>query len=120
MSFLSAKPPISSVPQQLNSINVDRSRYGDPVPLVYGMQRIPLTLLWYGAFVATPQSTKSSGKGGHGNNVTSYSYSASCVMGLCEGPITAVRTVWQDKAITSYTALGFTLFLGSSGQAAWA
>jgi Putative phage tail protein len=119
VSFLSHKPPISATPQQLNSINVDRSRYGDPVPLVYGMQRIPVTLLWYGAFTSIPQSTKSGGKGGGGNQVSSYSYTASCVMGLCEGPITAIQALWKDKSITSPAAEGLVAFLGAGGQATW-
>jgi Putative phage tail protein len=119
MSFLNSKQPVSSIPQQLNSINVDRSRYGDPVPIVYGMQRIPITLLWYGAFTTIPQSSKGSGKGGGGSQITSYNYTASCVMGLCEGPVTAINQIWKDKSITTASAEGLTVFLGAGGQATW-
>jgi Putative phage tail protein len=119
MSFLNAKHPISAIPQQLNSINVDRSRYGDPVPLVYGMQRIPVTLLWYGAFTSIPQTTKTGGKGGGGKQLTSYNYTASCVMGLCEGPIIAIQQMWKDKSITTPALEGLVTFLGAGGQAVW-
>lgn len=119
MSGLFGKQSNATAPQQLNSISVDRSRYGDPVPLVYGTQRIPATLLWYGAFTVIPQSQQSSGKGGGGAQITGYLYTASCVMGLCEGPITAVRQVFKDKAITTYAAEGLSLFTGAGGQAAW-
>ena len=119
MSFLSSKQPTGTMPQQLNSIGVNRSRYGDAVPIVYGTQRIPVTLLWYGAFTAVAQSQQGSGKGGGGTQITGYSYSASCVMGLCEGPITNTGILWKDKAVTDYATEGLFRALGAGGQAVW-
>jgi Putative phage tail protein len=116
VSGLFGKPANATQPQQLNSINVDRSRYGDPVPLVYGMQRIPITLLWYGDFTST--ATHESGKGGSAP-VSGYTYTASVVMGLCEGPISGIREVWKDKAITTLATEDLTLFEGAGGQAPW-
>lgn len=118
MSFLTGKRASAVTPTQLNSINVDQSRYGDPVPLVYGVQRIPMTLLWYGAFSSTAQYSGGSGKGGRGPP-SSYAYTASCVMGLCEGPIVTIKQVWKDKDLTTLATEGLTLFLGAGGQTAW-
>ncbi len=112
------KTPAAATPTQLNSINVDQSRYGDPVPLVYGVQRIPMTLLWYGAFNATAQYNSGGGKGGRGPP-SGYAYQASCVMGLCEGPIVQVLQVWKDKDLTTLSTEGLTLFTGAGGQAPW-
>jgi putative tail protein len=117
MGNLFGKPAQANVPTQLNSINVDESRYGDPVPLVYGVQRIKMTLLWYGDFSSTAQYSNS-GKGGKGPP-SSYAYNASCVMGLCEGPIAGIRDVWVDKDLTTLETLGLTLFTGEGGQAPW-
>jgi hypothetical protein len=118
MSFLGGRQPAAAVPTQLNSINVDQSRYGDPVPLLYGVQRIPMTLLWYGAFTSSAQYSSGSGKGGKGPP-SSYAYTASCVMGLCEGPISAIKQVWKDKDLTTLATEDLTLFLGAGGQTAW-
>ena len=119
MGGLFGKSSNATTPQQLNSISVDRSRYGDPVPLVYGMQRVPLTLLWYGAFTANAVTSSGSGKGG-GSQITGYNYTASCVMGLCEGPAIAIHTVWKDKAITTIANEDLSgPFLGAGGQAIW-
>jgi len=120
MTFLRNRQPSATTPALLNSIPVNSSRYGQPVSLVYGMQRIPLTLLWYGAFTATAQSTSSGGKGGGGRTISGYNYTASCVLGLCEGPISAVNQVWKDKGITTLANEDLLLFYGTGGQSPWA
>lgn len=106
---------------RLAGININQSTYGNAIALVYGQNRVPLTLGWYGNFVATPHTTSQpSGKGGGGGSSnTTFTYSASMVMLLTEGPITGVGQVWQDKAVTTLAALGLTLFSGAGGQATW-
>lgn len=121
MSFLSSKPAVSQQPQELNSVNVDRSRYGDPMPLLYGTDRVPAMLGWYGAFSATAQTQASPGKGGGSKNITGYNYTASCVMMLIEGFTggASISQVWKDKAITTLAAEGLTFFTGTPGQGVW-
>jgi hypothetical protein len=122
MSGWGGKKTQSTSDQRLNAIQVNQSAYGNAIPLVYGMTRIPMTLGWYGKFTATPHTTKQKGGkgGGGGSSNTTYTYSAALIGLLCEGSsLTQVGTVWKDKEQTTLSALGFTLFVGTGGQAAW-
>jgi hypothetical protein len=116
--ILGSKQPAAAVPTQLNSINVDQSKYGLAVSLIYGVQRVPLNLAWYGAFFAQAVSSGGSGKGGH-SAPSSYNYEASWLAILGEGPITGILEVWKDKDLTNMTTEGLTLFTGAGGQAPW-
>lgn len=111
----------STTDVRLNGININQSNYGNAIPLVYGQNRIPLMLLWYGNWIPTPHTQSQPGGkgGGGGSSNTTFTYSASMIMGLCEGQITGVGQVWKDKTISSLAALGLTLFSGAGGQATW-
>jgi Putative phage tail protein len=118
---LGGKKGQSTTDTRLEGISVNQSSYGNAIPLIYGQTRVPLMLLWYGNFLATPHTqTQPGGKGGGGGSSnTTFTYSASMIMGLGEGAITSVGQVWQDKAVTTLAALGLTLFSGAGGQAVW-
>ena len=111
----------STIDKRLNAIDVNQSAYGAVIALTYGKTRVPINLLWYGSFVATPHTTKQSGGkgGGGGSSNTTFTYSAAMVLALGEGQINGIGTVWADKAQTTLTALGLTLFTGAGGQAVW-
>jgi hypothetical protein len=111
----------STTDVRLNSIAVNQSSYGNAIALVYGQNRVPLTLLWYGNFIATAHTAKQAGGkgGGGGSSNTTYTYTASLIMGLSEGPISGIGQVFQDKVVTTLAALGLTLFSGAGGQAVW-
>jgi len=111
----------STTDVRLNSIAVNQSSYGNAIALVYGQNRIPLTLLWYGNFIATAHTAKQAGGkgGGGGSSNTTYTYTASMIMGLCEGQITGIGQVFQDKVLTTLAAAGLTLFSGAGGQPVW-
>jgi hypothetical protein len=108
---------------RLNGIQIDRSNYGACVPLVYGMTRIPFSLLWYGGWTPVAHTQKQNGgKGGlgAGGKSTTYTYKASMVLGLCEGQINGLGKYWADKEQhTSITDFNFALFAGSSAQPVW-
>lgn len=109
----------SAQPIRYNGIQIASSSSGNCLPLLYGRQRLPFNLMWYGNFVSTPVTANQGGKGGGNQQTTSYSYSASFAAGICEGPITSVTSVWNDKDKTTVGTLGMTLFTGTSGQAVW-
>jgi hypothetical protein len=102
--------------QVLNGIPINSATYGTCIPLVYGTNRVPIMLLWYDDFQAAQGG---GGSKGGSNGSGSYSYSASCILGLCEGPITSIGTVWQDKDVTTITDLGLTVAYGTATQAPW-
>ena len=121
MSGLLGPKSQSTSEPKLNAIQVNQSHYGAAIPLVYGQCRIPMSMLWYDGFVAIPHTERQSGGKGGGGGIrsTTYTYQASVVLGLCEGPIREIGTVWKDKEQTTLAALGLTLFLGSSPQPLW-
>jgi hypothetical protein len=100
----------AQTPPAATSLRIQTSNAGMALPLVYGRTRLAGNLVWYGDFAAIPHSSGGGGGGGGkgggggGGGVTSYSYSASVVFGLCEGPIGGVGTIWRDKEVIASDA----------------
>lgn len=93
---------ISTSEPRLGALQVQQSSYGLALPIVYGRTRISGNLIWYGDFtaVAHTTTTSSGGKGGGGGvtqESTTYTYEAAVMMALCEGPVTGIVSIWQDK-----------------------
>jgi len=80
--IFSSKQPQSKAPTRLNSIQINQSSYGNCIPLLYGTDRLPMILIDYVDFTATPVSQQQGGKGGGSKTSSSYDYSAS-VMVCC-------------------------------------
>jgi hypothetical protein len=108
----------------LAGVQVQTSLLGMPITLVWGRARISCNLVDYVAFKAIPKTTKTGGKGGSSSSTT-YTYTASPIMVLCEGPITGVRTVYKDSSVftnggtTALAQAGLSLALGTLTQAPW-
>ena len=90
----------------------------------WGRGRMKCNLMWYGAFTATAHTTKTGGKGlGGGSKNTTYTYTASIMMGICEGGasgIQGIRTIYKDTAVlTSMSAAGLSLATGTPTQPVW-
>src|SRR6201987_1967668 len=107
----------------VGSLQFQTSQQGGVIPLVYGTARMRGTLLDYADFTATPWSrTGGKGKGGGGGTGggQQYTYSASFIMGMCQGPIAGAGSVWWDKNITTLSALTglSTINLGEDSQVA--
>lgn len=101
------------------TLRIQHSLDTDARPLIYGVTRIAGNILWYNDFHYT-QGT-SGGKGGlFASGSQNYNYFASIEIALCEGPIVSVaERIWKSKALTTLTAEGLSVFLGTSSQAAW-
>ena len=106
------------------SLRVSTSAYGLALPIVYGSNRVPGNMMWYGAFTAIPHTVTSGGGGGKGggggggSTQTTYTYTASMMLGLSEGTIIDVKALWRDK--NYYTSNGvFTIYKGAVDQNAW-
>lgn len=128
-----------SVPAAATSMQVQSSVYGAALPVVYGTTRIAGNLIWYGDFTATPQTQQvQGGKGGGGSQTvqTGWAYSASYMLGLCEGEIAGIRYFWvgstkmllADDVRTAKvvaakasvtTSTVFDSFVGSATQSPW-
>jgi Putative phage tail protein len=113
----------------VNSLYLQTSTRGTPVPLVYGKARVQANLIYYNDFIVVPHySTQTQGggggKGGGGGASTtttiSYTYTAGILMGLCEGPINDITTTWRDKETyvgsNSPSQIGLAFVPGSYSQ----
>lgn len=113
---------ITNTATRANGIQFQSSAYGRCIPLIYGTNRIAGNVIFYDDFVATPHTTESGG-GGKGGGVksssTTYTYSVAIMIGLCEGAINNVGTIWIDKARSNLSESGLSFFNGSYSQIAW-
>jgi hypothetical protein len=89
---------ISQSVTKLDAVQIQSSSLGVTIPLVYGVTRVAVNLVWYGGFKATSHSNSQGGKGGTKSQNTSYTYSASVAMGVCHGPISGIPTIWVTNS----------------------
>lgn len=106
-------------------LRIQTSAYGLCLPLVYGRTRVTGNLIWFGDFTPIPHTTTSSGGGKGGgapsSSNTSFTYTTSFALALCEGTISQIYSGWRDKeqlTLAQINAL-FTTFLGTYPQTAW-
>lgn len=118
---------ISNSETKAEALRLQSSSYGATVAVIHGQTRIAGNLLDYGNFkaIAHTDTQESGGKGGGGvrTESTTYTYSATVLMGLCEGPIQDVSAVWAGKTkYPNHHGPGGTediLIYGNIGQATW-
>ncbi|QKV18623.1 baseplate multidomain protein megatron [Oricola thermophila] len=67
---------------------------GTPMARVFGHARVSGAVIWATRFEETARTERQGGKGGP--KVTTYSYFANVAIGLCEGPVAAIKRVWAD------------------------
>lgn len=102
---------------------------GKAIPiLLAGQQRFAGNLIWYNDFRATATTTdpggggKGSVGGGGGKGAsgqTTYTYSAAFIMALCEGPVSLISSVWNNKTNQALGDLNLVAFLGTTTQTEW-
>jgi hypothetical protein len=119
-----AKKPKSKVEPRAMGIDFQGAEYGRCIPVVFGRGKVPGNVIWYGDFLATPvmtQQASSGGKGGGGGGSTTtqtgWSYSASFLVGLCEGVGSVITIFDGTTTVSTGTA---TLFTGTLTQSPWA
>ena len=100
------------------SLRFQTSQSGGVIPLVYGTTRIATNLIEYDDFTAKGGGGKGKGGGSGKAGGQQTNYSASVIMGLCQGPISGIGTVWWDKNVGTLGSIAATLYSGADGQAA--
>lgn len=119
MSTMFGARPNSQKETEYTSVSVQTSSQGLAIPLVYGQSRIGTNLIWLENFQAHP--AKGGGKGGKGGaggkgGGSGYTYTAAVALGLCEGPIEGVGTIWADSNVTTLGSLDLSLYTGTASQ----
>lgn len=84
---------------RLSDLKVQSSTMGGSIPLVYGSARIAGNVIWSTDLVETSKTTGGGKGGGGGPSQTSYTYTVSLAIGLCEGEIVGVRRIWANKEL---------------------
>jgi hypothetical protein len=87
---------------------------GAPMARVFGHARISGTVIWATRFEETARTERQGGKGGP--KVTTYSYYANLAIGLCEGPVAAIKRVWADGKELDLTGIEMRFYSGSETQ----
>lgn len=99
MSVLFQRP---SGPTLINTVRINQSVLGFPVPVVLGAGKVQQSLLWVDGFTNKTVSTSSGGKGfGGGKGGSEYVYSADVIAGLCDGGqsgIIGLGDVWSGQS----------------------
>lgn len=125
------KGPTVSGPR-LNDRKVQTSTYGATVGRVYGMVGLSGNIFTMENNELKEKSRKKEegGKGGSSTTVETFTYSATFMLGICEGPIIGIRRIWcSDKLIynagsddigtimaSNQSARGWKLYTGSDDQ----
>src|SRR4051794_6779796 len=96
------KAPLAQQPTILHALRVQTSAYGGVVPLLFGQNRLPGKLIWYGDFTPIPHTSTQAvgGKGGAGGGQrtqtqTTYTYNAAVAILLGAGPFQGLYNVWD-------------------------
>lgn len=82
---------------RLNDLKVQVSDYGKMVPKLHGASRFAGNVIWSTDIIETQHTETSGGKGG-GPEVTSttYTYSQSFAVALCEGEVAGIGKIWAN------------------------
>jgi hypothetical protein len=104
---------------RLSDLRLQTSSYGKSIPIVYGTKRISGNVIWQTDLTEHSQTT--GGKGGP--ETTTYTYTASFAVLLCEGEISNITRVWADGRVVldrrpgaAASVFPFTTYYGTETQ----
>lgn len=113
-------------PQQrgrLDDLRVTGSAYGASIPQVFGRMRLGGNVIWSADMKEHTQDTQQGGKGGGGGQtIRTYTYTVSCAVLVCAGPVNAVHRIWADDVLiyddtqTPATNANITIYTGTETQ----
>ncbi|MCB8836090.1 glycoside hydrolase/phage tail family protein [Aurantimonas sp. VKM B-3413] len=103
---------------RLSNTRIMQADEGAGIARVYGTARVAGQVIWTTRFEEETQTERQGGKGG-GQKVetTTYSYFGNVAVGLCEGPIAAIRRIWADGEELDLETVSLRVYLGDETQA---
>ncbi|UIJ70628.1 glycoside hydrolase TIM-barrel-like domain-containing protein [Aurantimonas sp. HBX-1] len=102
---------------RLTGSRIMQADEGAGIPRVYGSARVAGQVIWTTRFEEDSDTERQGGKGGPRVEVTTYSYYGNVAVGLCEGPIAAIRRVWADGEELDLSDIVYRVYRGDEGQA---
>lgn len=117
-----------NVGPRLDDLHTQMSVYGAPIPFEFGTNRHAGTIIWPKTLDAVEHEHSESSKGGP-DNIT-FTYTLSCAVLVCEGPIAGIRRIWANKRLVYDASVanvgatqdpaisGLRIYLGSETQTA--
>jgi hypothetical protein len=98
---MSGSQTIATSDTRIEALKLQSSAFGVTITVAYGLAWLKGNLLWFGGYQAIPHTTETNaGKGGGVKTQhTSYTYTASVMMGLCHGNITGVPRIKRGKKL---------------------
>ena len=106
-------------PKKLGGIDFTGAQYGACLTVVFGKNKVAGNVGWYGDFRAIPHKEKQPGKGGGAKSNTTFTYSASFQIMICEG-VASVAQVYDSGTPKSLATVGGIAFTGTTPQTPWA
>ncbi len=100
---------------RLSTARLAGAEEGTAIPRLYGTMRMGGTLIWATRFEEEVVSQRTGSKGG-GPRVENFRYYANLAVGLCEGPVAAIRRVWADGREIDLTGVEMRFYRGADGQ----
>jgi hypothetical protein len=105
---------------RLKTLDLQSSTEGAPIPRVFGRMRLAGQIIWATRFKETASTERQGGGKGLGGGAsvetTSYRYSVSFAVALCEGPIAGVGRIWADGKPMPLEDVTWRLHKGSEAQ----
>ena len=102
---------------RLERLRLTGASEGAPIPRVYGRVRLAGQVIWATRFRENRTTTGGGGKGApKAPKQTSFSYSVSLALALCEGRIRRVSRVWADGVELDWDSLQLRVHDGSEDQ----
>ncbi|MDX2095655.1 MAG: glycoside hydrolase TIM-barrel-like domain-containing protein [Alphaproteobacteria bacterium] len=108
---------------RLETLAVQTSTYGRTIPMVFGSVRIAGNVIWSQPMkeIASTTTTRTGGKGGAAsrktsNSSTTFSYSVTLAIAMCEGEVTRVNRVWADSQLLDLSQGTYRIYKGSETQ----
>lgn len=102
---------------RMDSLQVQASTEGAALPEVAGGVRIAGQIIWAANYKEKAKTTRQGGKGGpKGVETTTYSYTASFAVALCEGVIDQIGRIWADGKPMDQTAVTLRVYRGDAAQ----
>jgi len=118
MSFFRSSKSANITPSY-TGMSIQTSSSALPIPIIYGVTRAAPNIIWHDGFETHAQYSSSGGGKGGGHTVSSYTYSTWIMLGVGEGPIGAIGTIYTDQSTYPYGAYYLSLMDGSTPQDVW-